>query len=303
LNSEENPMRTDITFRSGDDWCAGWLYRPEGFEGPRPLMVMAHGFSGTKELRLPAYAERFCAAGIGVLLFDYRHFGASGGEPRQLLDISRQHADFRRALAYARDLDWVDPERVGLFGSSFSGGHVLAVGAEDGRVAAIVSQCPFTDGLATLPALGLKTIMRTGIAGLRDQVAALRRGAPYYIPAVGPPGSLGVMTTRDALSGWTPIVEQSVDVHWDNRVAARIVLRVGMYRPGLKAAKLPCPALFCITDKDSVAPAERTAKLAARGPRNEIKRYPIGHFDIYVGEDWERAVADQTEFLVRTLKP
>ena len=92
-------MRTDVTFRSGDDWCAGWLYRPEGFEGPRPLMVMAHGFSGTKELRLPAYAERFCAAGIGVLLFDYRHFGASGGEPRELLDISRQHADFHSALA------------------------------------------------------------------------------------------------------------------------------------------------------------------------------------------------------------
>jgi hypothetical protein len=81
------------------------------------------------------------------------------------------------------------------------------------------------------------------------------------------------------------------------------MLRIGMYRPGLKAAKLPCPALFCITDQDSLAPAEHTAKLAARGPRNEIKRYPIRHFDIYVGEDWERAVADQTEFLVRTLKP
>ena len=296
-------MRTDVTFRSGDDWCAGWLYRPEGFEGPRPLMVMAHGFSGTKELRLPAYAERFCAAGIGVLLFDYRHFGASGGEPRELLDISRQHADFHSALAYARDLDWVDPQRVGLFGSSFSGGHVLAVGAADGRVAAIVSQCPFTDGLATLPALGGKTVMRLTVAGLRDQVRALRRGTPYYIPAAAPPGILGVMNTHDSLSGMTTIVEQSVDVQWDNRVAARIALRVGMYRPGLRAAKLPCPALFCITDKDSLAPAERTAKLAARGPRNEIKRYPIGHFDIYVGEDWERAVADQTEFLVRTLKP
>jgi dienelactone hydrolase len=218
-------MRTDITFHSGDDWCAGWLYRPEGFEGPRPLMVMAHGFSATKELRLPAYAERFCAAGIGVLLFDYRHFGASGGEPRQLLDISRQHADFRRALAYARDLDWVDPERVGLFGSSFAGGHVLAVGAADGRVAAIVSQCPFTDGLATLPALGLKTIMQATVAGLRDQVTALRRGAPYYIPAAAPPGSLGVMTTDDSLSGMTTMAEQSVDPHWDNRVATRIFLR------------------------------------------------------------------------------
>jgi hypothetical protein len=111
------------------------------------------------------------------------------------------------------------------------------------------------------------------------------------------------MTSADSLPGLITMAEQSVDPQWDNRVAARLMLRVGMYRPGLKAAKLPCPALFCITDQDALAPAERTAKLAARGPRNEIKRYPIGHFDIYVGEDWERAVADQTEFLVRTLKP
>ena len=143
---------------------------------------MAHGFSATKELRLPACPKRFCAAGIGVLLFDYRHFGASGGTPRQLLDISRQQADFHRALAYARDLDWVDPERVGLFGSSFSGGHVLAVGAGDGRVAAIVSQCPFTDGLATLRALGPKTIMQVAVAGLRDQLTALRHGARVLHP-------------------------------------------------------------------------------------------------------------------------
>jgi hypothetical protein len=95
-------MRTDITFRSGDDWCAGWLYRPEGFEGPRPLMVMAHGFSGTKELRLPAYAERFCAAGIGVVLFDYRHFGASGGEPRQLLERSPFRSATRSRLGRSR---------------------------------------------------------------------------------------------------------------------------------------------------------------------------------------------------------
>lgn len=296
-------MRTGVSFRSGDDGCVGWLYRPEGFAGPRPLMVMAHGFSATKELRLPADAERFCAAGIGVLLFDYRHFGASGGEPRQLLDISRRHADFRRALAYTRDLDWVDPQRVGLFGSSFSGGHVLAVGAADGQVAAIVSQCPFTDGLASLPAQGLKRSRQIIVAGLRDQFTVLRGGAPYYIPAAAPPRGTGVMTTDDSLSGMTAIAEQSVDAHWDNRVAARIGLRIAMYRPGLKAARLPCPALFCIADQDSLAAAQQTVKLAARGARNEIEQYPIGHFDIYVGDDWERAVADQTEFLVRTLKP
>ena len=143
--------------------------------------------------------------------------------------------------------------------------------AADGRVAAVVAQCPFTDGFATVPALGLKTVMRAAVAGLRDQVSALRRAAPYYIPAIAPPGNFGMLTKDDVVSGFTALVEQSVDPQWENRIAARIALRMGVYRPGLKAAKLPCPALFCISDLDSLAPAERTAKLAARGPRNEIK--------------------------------
>ena len=295
--------RTDITFHSGSDWCAGWLYRPAGSSPTTtaPLVVMAHGFSATRELRLDAYAERFCAAGIGVLLFDYRSFGASGGEPRQVLDIRRQQTDFHNAVSYARDIDWVDGDRVGLFGSSFSGGHVLAVGAKDGRVAAIVSQCPFTDGLATLPALGIGTVMKLTVAGLKDAARAVRHAPPYYIPAVGEPGSLAVMTTPDSMPGFTALMP--AETKWENRVAARIALLVGTYRPGLKASKLPCPALFCITDNDSLAPAKRTAALAARGPRNEIKHYPVGHFDIYVPPTWDQAVADQTDFLVRHLKP
>jgi fermentation-respiration switch protein FrsA (DUF1100 family) len=121
--------RKDVTFASGGVDCAAWLYQPDG-NRPAPLIVMAHGFSATREQRLDAYAERFCAAGIGALLFDYRSFGASGGEPRQVLDIRAQQADYHAAIAYARSLDWVDGDRVAVFGSSFSGGHVLAVGAQ-----------------------------------------------------------------------------------------------------------------------------------------------------------------------------
>jgi pimeloyl-ACP methyl ester carboxylesterase len=275
------------------------LYRPDQ-EGPLPLVVMAHGFSATRELRLDAYAERFCAAGLGALLFDYRHFGASAGEPRQLLDIGKQHADYRAALAYARSLDWVDADRVALFGSSFSGGHVIAVAADDQRVAAVVSQCPFTDGVATLPKLGAVNAAKLTAAGLRDQFEALLGRPPYYIPAVGPPGSFAVMATPDAKSGMEALVPP--DTRWENRVAGRIALRVGTYRPGRAAARLSCPALFCVCDDDSLAPAETTVKHASRAPRGEIKRYPVGHFEIYVGDTWERAVADQTEFLVRHLE-
>jgi fermentation-respiration switch protein FrsA (DUF1100 family) len=290
--------RSDVVFPSDGVDSAAWLYRPQA-EGRLPLVVMAHGFSATRELGLPAYAERFCAAGLGVLLFDYRHFGASGGEPRQLLDIGRQHADYHAALAYARGLDWVDPERVALFGSSFSGGHVVAVAARDQRVAAVVAQCPFEDGIATARALiGVNLVKLTG-AGIRDQVGALLGRPPHYVAAVGPPGSFAVMTTPDSRPGFDAILP--AETRWENRVAARIALRFALYRPGVRAREVRCPILFCVCDNDSLAPAAATVRHAARAPRSEVLQYPIGHFDIYVGEWWERASGDQTAFLTRHL--
>jgi dienelactone hydrolase len=292
--------RLEVTFRSGAEDCAAWLYRPDA-DRRIPLVVMAHGFSATREMGLDRYAERFQAAGLGVLLFDYRHFGASGGEPRQLLDVGLQHADYHAAVAHARGLDWVDPERVAVFGSSFSGGHVIAVGARDPRIAAVVAQCPFTDSLASLPKLGLANIAKATVAGLRDELGALAGREPRYIPAVGPPGSFAVMTAPDAEPGLRALLP--AETGWENRVAARIGVRVATYRPGRAAAKLSCPALFCICDQDSVAPAGRSLAYAATARRGEIKRYPIGHFEVYLGEPFERAVADQTEFLVRHLRP
>jgi pimeloyl-ACP methyl ester carboxylesterase len=292
--------RSDVVISSGGVDCAGWLYRPDG-GGPHPLVVMAHGFSATRDQRLDVYADHFCAAGLGVLVFDYRHFGASAGEPRQLLNIGRQQADFRAAVAYAREIDWVDPARVALFGTSFSGGHVIAVAASDERIAAVVSQCPFTDGLASLPPIGIANLIRSSGAGLRDQLGALAGRPPRYIPAVGPPGSFAVMSTPDSEPGFLAMTDPGSG--WVNRVAARIALTVGLYRPGRDAARVRCPILFCVCDRDSVAPAKQTLKWAATAPRGEIIRYPVGHFEIYLGEPFKRAIADQTAFLVQTLRP
>jgi fermentation-respiration switch protein FrsA (DUF1100 family) len=291
--------RSEVEFPSDGVSCAAWLFRPDA-DGSLPLVVMAHGFSGTRELRLDAYAERFAAeAGVAALVFDYRHFGASAGEPRQLLEIRKQHQDYEAAIAYARGLGWVDPARVALFGTSFSGGHVLAVGARDSRIAAIISQCPFTDGLATLPALGVVNGLKATAAGLRDQLGAVLGRPPHYMPAVGDPGTFAAMTTPDSKPGFEALLP--AETRWENRVAARIVLRLATYRPGRAAAQIGCPVLASVCDKDALAPAERTVKLISRAPRAEIKRYPVGHFDIYVGDAWERAVADQTDFLRRHL--
>jgi fermentation-respiration switch protein FrsA (DUF1100 family) len=232
-------------------------------------------------------------------VFDYRHFGASAGEPRQLLSVSKQHADYHAAIAYARGLDWVDPDRVAVFGSSFSGGHAIAIAAQDQRLAAAVSQCPYTDAIASLPKLGAKNIAMATAHGIRDLLRAARGRPPYYIPAVGRPGTFAVMTAPDALPGFEALLP--AQTNWENRVAARIGVLVGTYRPGRLASKVSCPILFCICDTDSVAPASAAAKYAAMAAKSEVKRYPVGHFDIYIGEPFEQAVADQTEFLVRHL--
>lgn len=290
--------RTDVVFRSGGVECAAWLYQPEG-DGPHPILVMGHGFSATRDLRFDAFADRFAAAGLGALVFDYRYFGASGGEPRQLLDIRAQLDDWRRAIAYARTVPWVDLQRVALFGSSFSGGHVVALAAEDHAIAAIVAQCPFQDGLATVPMLGWANVAKLTGHAIVDQVGAWRGRPPHYIPAVAEPGGMAVMATDDAKDGFAKITPPGTT--WENRVAARIGLRVALYRPGTKAAQVTCPALWSIADHDTLCPADRTAALAAKAPRGEVIRYPVGHFDIYVGDDFERAVTDQLEFLTRHL--
>jgi dienelactone hydrolase len=291
-------IRSEIEFPSGGLTCAASMFRPDG-QGRLPLVVMAHGFSGTREMRLDAFAERFAAAGIAALVFDYRHFGASAGVPRQLLDIRKQHADYQAAIAFARTLDWVHPDRVALFGSSFSGGHVLAIGAQDPRLAAIVSQCPFTDGLATMPAIGAANVLRGTAAGLRDALNAVAGRPPHYVPVTGDPGSFAVMTTPDSKRGIEAMLPPQT--RWENRVAARILLRIGAYRPGRHAANISCPVLVSICEKDALAPAKRSAELASRAPLAEIRRYPYGHFDIYVGDPFEQVIADEIEFLQRHL--
>jgi uncharacterized protein len=248
---------------------------------------MAHGFSATRQDTLPAYAERFAAAGMAVLLFDYRHFGASTGEPRQLLDIGRQQADYRAAIAFARTLGGIDAHRIALFGTSFSGGHVVAVAAKDPSIAAVVSQAPFADGLAAVR--------------ITPPLTALAGRAPRLMPAVGPPGSFAVMTQPDAQPGFEAIVPAGS--HWRNEVAARVMLRVALYRPVRSAASVACPLLVCVCERDTTTPPGPAVKMGERAPRGEVARYPIGHFDIYVGDHFERAVADQTAFLQRHLAP
>jgi uncharacterized protein len=285
----------DIRIPSHGEQLAAYLYRPAG-PGPVPCVVMAHGFSGTRDDALPGYAEAFAAAGMAAVVFDYRHFGASGGEPRQLLDIARQQQDYRAVVAWARSAEGIDPDRIALWGTSFSGGHVLAVAAADPGIAAVVSQCPFTDSVAAISRLPLRTIIRGSALAVRD-IAGARRGLPpRYLPAVGARGSFAVMTAPDALPGFRSMLGPRS--HWRNEVAARIVVAVAAYRPGRSAGRLSMPVLFCVCDNDSTTPPGPTRRAARAARRGELRSYPYGHFDVYHDP---QAKADQVEFLTRVL--
>jgi dienelactone hydrolase len=290
--------RLDVAFSSAGDECRGWLFTPDA-ERP-PLVILGHGLGATRELGLEPYARRFADAGIAALAFTYRHFGDSGGQPRQLLDIEHQLADWAAALAYARSLDEIDPERIALWGTSFGGGHVIEAAARDGAVAAVVSQCPFSDGLAATRAASPRSLVRALVPALRDELARIRNKPPVLVPLVGPPGSTALMTSPDSEAGYHALIPPDVD--FQGGVSARFINRVGLYRPGRSARKVTAPILFCICDQDAVAPAETALRYAATAPRSEVRRYPVGHFDIYLGEPFKHAVADQTEFLVRHLE-
>ncbi len=294
-----------VSFDSGGVRCAGVHLPGQGDafaaqDGRRPCVVLGHGLGGTVDSGLLPFAERFAAAGIDALAFDYRHFGASDGEPRQLLSAPRQLEDYAAAIAFARSLDGVDPQRIVVWGSSYSGGHVVPVAVSDGHVAAVISQVPNMDGMAALLNLaryaGLGHLAKLVLAGLRDLAASLRGRPPVMIPLVGPPGSLGAMTSPDADPGYHAIAGPT----WHNEATARVALSTGTYRPGLQADRLPCPILIQIADQDAIAPPKAAQNAAWRATgRAEVRTYPIGHFDIYRGAPFEQAIADQLHFLRR----
>jgi pimeloyl-ACP methyl ester carboxylesterase len=292
--------RKDVTFASGEDTCAAWLYLPEGVTNP-PVVILGHGLGATREMRLDAFAERFAQAGIAAFAFTYRHFGDSTGEPRQLLSIKKQLADWDAAIAHIKSRPDVDGTRLAVWGSSFGGGHSITVASRHPELLAAVSQCPFTDGLASVVALGPKATAKGMPTLARDLLAMARRGAPAMIPLAGPPGSLALMNAPDALPGYEALIPPGTAFR--NEVAARVIPTIMAYRPGKQAKHVAMPILFCVSRTDTVTPPQETLRYARTAPHAEIKTYDAGHFAFYLGEPFEEIVADQTAFLTRHLKP
>jgi pimeloyl-ACP methyl ester carboxylesterase len=287
-----------VTIRSGDDDLVGHLWLPDG-DGPHPLVVLGHGLGAVQDMGLATYASHFSAHGLAALTFDYRGFGESGGTPRQVIDIGRQLDDWQAAVAAGRARPEIDAERVALWGTSFAGGHVLEVAKRDPSIAAVVAQCPFTDGPASVGKVHPGAAAQLTARALADQAAAWLGRDPVTVPVYGPPGTAALLAADDCEEGYAALVPRGSTFR--NQVGARIALQVLTYRPGRALADVRCPVLLCLCEHDSVAPAAAARRHAARHPDAEVATYECGHFDIY-REPWiDQAVVEQTTFLLRSL--
>jgi uncharacterized protein len=289
----------EVRFTSHGVSLAASLRRPDG-PGPHPAVVLAPGFGAIRRARLGAYAERFRDAGILSLVFDYRHFGDSGGEPRQLLSIGRQVEDWHAALSHVRAMEGVDPSRIALWGTSFSGGHVVRVAAEDGKVAAVVAQIPFMDGISTTLQLHPVSAAKASILAALDLAGDALRRPPLTMPIVATPGRAAAMAMDEAVWGFERLCDGEP---WENRVCARIGLAVPLYRPVRWARQVRCPILVQAGEADALTPPGPARKAARAAPQGEYRGYPAGHFDFYFGEIFDEAVAEQVAFLRRHLLP
>jgi uncharacterized protein len=299
-------MRVDVEFPAEDGvLLRGWHYPPEGVDGPAPLVVMAHGYSAVKEMYLDAYAEHFAAGGLGVLVYDNRNLGASDGTPRGEIDPWQQIRDYRTAITWASLQPWTDPGRIGVWGSSYSGGHVLVVGALDRRVRCVVSQVPLVSGLAN----GRRLIRSDAIAGLRGMFDADR--ADRY--AGKDPAMIQVVWEQDPTEPCALPTEDSHDFFlgaaadrapsWRNEVTLRSVEMFLEYEPGAYIADLaPTPLLMVVAAQDHLTVVDLALGYyeRARQPK-ELLVLPGGHFDAYVQPAFDVNAPAQLAFLRRHL--
>lgn len=294
---------TDVDFTSGGVRCSAWHFSAgsELLTGPagRPVVVLAHGFGGTRDSGLAPFAERFAAAGADAFAFDYRGFGASDGTPRQTISLTRQEQDYGAAIDAAKRLPGVDPRRVVIWGSSMSGSHVFQVGADRDDVAAVIAMTPLTSGLAA----GRAAVAHTGVlkalsvtaAGVSSRVAQARGGAQKFIPVVSRPGEGGALALEGAYESYTAMAGPM----WRNEIDASVGFELGTIRATPAAKRLTARLLVQIADFDRYVPAHAVAKTAQAG-RAEVHHYPCDHFDVWPGHDWfEKASDDQVAFLRR----
>ncbi|MFG2731553.1 alpha/beta hydrolase [Streptomyces canus] len=274
--------RVDVEFTAdGGVTLRAWLYLPDA-EGLRPAITMAHGYGGTREMGLDRFARKFADAGFVVLIHDHRSFGASDGEPRNDADPWRQIADWRRAISFLEARPEVDADRIGVWGTSFAGGHAIVLGATEVRVKCVVTQVPTISGFEQWQRkVPPERIPAFELAHADDERAQAAGGEPQYQTSIGDdPADPALFSSPDALRFYRDLVPPG---HWNNTVTMRSNRASRLYEPGAWVARVsPKPLMMIVETGETVVPADiqLAAFERALSPK-ELVLLPGGHFDAY----------------------
>ncbi len=296
-------MRRDVTFQSRGLRCRGWLYTPDSLGPGRkaPAVVMANGFSATKEMALPRFAERFAAAGLATLVFDYRFFGESDGQPRNQILPLEMVEDYRNAITWVSDLPEVDSGRVGVWGTSLSGGLVLYVGTYDKRVKAVVAQVPSALNYESRRAMNPTSFDAANALLLNDRVARYKTGAVNYIKVVAPDAEPCALPGKAPYDAVMALAEGAPN--WRNQVTLESLEKIREFDPvSLIHLLAPAALLLVAAEKDELIPltAVRNAYERACSPKS-LTVLPMTHFQVYY-EPWlSRAIDEEVNWFTRYL--
>lgn len=277
--------RREVSITSQGLKLAAWYYVPKGLKADekRPAIVMAHGFSAPKEALLQNFADRFAAAGFVVVVFDYRYLGASEGEPRGQIFPTEQHEDYRNAITWTQSQKEVDASRIGVWGTSYSGAHVLHLGAFDRRIKAVVAQVMLVDGPANAARLNRADVLPNVIGFLAaDRAQRYATGKVNYIPVVGPEGSPSALPTAESNDFFSKIVATNAP-RWENRVTLESMEKFLEYTPGANIHRVsPTPLLMVVAEDDRLTPTDLALEAyeRAREPKKLVV-FKGGHFDAY----------------------
>lgn len=267
---------------------------PEGIKKP-PVIVMAAGLACERDFGLPAFAEHFAENGMAVFLFDYRYFGVSEGEPRNMVSYRRQLQDWETAIQFVHSIPDVNAAKMALWGSSYSGGHVICLAARHPELAAISVHVPFADGLTSVKTMTPMQMVQVIGSGWRDVFHCLTFRSPYYIPVVGQPGSMAVMNSPGMMESYLGLVPEGSS--WENKLPARFALKASFYRPTVAAKKVKCPVLLIMGSQDNVIDTASIRKMAGKIKDCTYIEMPMGHLDSYSGELFTQVAERQSMFL------
>ena len=290
-------MKRDVEFEAEGTTLRGWLYLPEEGAGPRPGIVMTHGYTAVKEMGLPQFGDAFAAAGFACLIYDHRNTGASDGEPRSEIDPVAQARDYRHAITYLGGLSEVDEERVGIWGTSYSGAEVLQVAAVDRRVKCVVSQTMMISGYRNTLRLMNPTSFDERLASVVDDRVSQVAGAdPAKLLMTsddpGKPHAFAGSRTFRFFTGWGEEASS-----WRNECTVRSLDMMLEYDVTPFMSRIsPTPLLMIVAQTDASTPADEA--LAAYELAHEPKKLVLLPGDHYSGysDDFEQCCGAAVEW-------